>query len=78
MMVDLYYSESTIDEEVKFFDLKILFILTALLHKSRQNLKPHLNVLIEYLSFILEQAGENHIKNQELPPLYLNVSVNYI
>lgn len=69
------YSDPKIDEEVKFFDLKVLFILSAILKESRQSLKPHLNILIEYLSFILEQAAENHNKNAELPPIYLNVSI---
>lgn len=52
-----------------------MFLLSAIVQETRQNVKQHLNVLLEYLLFILEEAGENHIKNAELPPIYLNVSI---
>lgn len=63
------------NDEVKFFDLKVLFILTAVCPESRKELKKHLNTFIGYLSFILEKAAENHIKHEELPPIYLTVSI---
>lgn len=68
------YSDPNIDCEVKFFDLKVLFILTAVCPNSRNNLRKHLNVLVEYLDYILKEAAQNHIENSDLPPIYLNVS----
>lgn len=72
--LNVCFRDSKIDDEVKFFDLKILFIITAMCPESRQKLKEHINVLIEYLSCILEKAAENSIENAELPPIFLNVS----
>lgn len=71
-----YFRDLTIDDDVKFFDLKILFILTAVCPESRKVLNKHLNDLIKYLSYILIKATENHLQHEELPPLYLNVSRN--
>lgn len=72
--VKFFFSDQKINIDVKFFDLKVLFILTAIYPNSRNDLRKHLNVLVEYLDYILKEAAKNHTKHTELPPIYLSVS----
>lgn len=72
----IYFRNVAIDEDVKLFDLKILFILTALCSESRLKLRENFNIFIDYLSFMLEKAAENHKTHTELPNMYLRVSMN--
>lgn len=59
---------------MKFFDLKVLFILTAICPNSRNKLRWNLDILVEYLEYILKEVAQSHIENSDLPPIYLNVS----
>lgn len=55
--------------------MKLLFLLTALCSESRAELKKIINLLVEILQYTLQKAAENHMQHQDLPPIYLTVSI---
>lgn len=73
-----YFSrDGNIPEDVKFFDMKLLFLLSALCPGSRYKLRDEeLSTLIQILELNLQQAAENHAHNDELPPIFLTVSIS--
>ncbi|KAG5879237.1 hypothetical protein JTB14_006037 [Gonioctena quinquepunctata] len=66
------YRNKSIPDEVKFFDMKLLFLITALSPAARNEVGDMLNLLIDILRDILRKASENHVQNEDLPPIFLN------
>ncbi|KAJ8940887.1 hypothetical protein NQ318_004584 [Aromia moschata] len=67
-----HYKEPEIPEDIKFFDMKLLFLISAICPQVRDELKCELQTLIEILELILKEAAENHAHHEELPPVFLN------
>ncbi|KAJ8919466.1 hypothetical protein NQ315_016566 [Exocentrus adspersus] len=65
------YKDENIPEDVKFFDVKLLFLISALCPDSRRKLKNEIKTLIDVLEINLQRAAETHMQHDELPPIFL-------
>ncbi|KAJ8966031.1 hypothetical protein NQ317_003954, partial [Molorchus minor] len=66
------FREVQFPDDIKYFDMKLLFLISAICPEVREKLKCELQTLTELLQIILKEAAENHTKHEDLPPVFLN------
>ncbi|CAH1159707.1 unnamed protein product [Phaedon cochleariae] len=65
------YENEKIPDEVRFFDMKLFFLITALSSDARSDMKSMFDLLVNLLVEELREAADNHFEHEDLPPLYL-------
>ncbi|KAJ8952632.1 hypothetical protein NQ314_007491 [Rhamnusium bicolor] len=66
------YKDTRIPNGIKYFDMKLLFLISAICPDTRNKLKNELPTLVNILEHILKGAAEDHTRHVELPPIFLS------
>ncbi|CAH2011914.1 unnamed protein product [Acanthoscelides obtectus] len=64
--------DPNLPQEVKFFDMKLFFLLTALCPSERKELEEFQYILVKILEGILKDAAETHMHSDKLPTVFLS------
>nr|CAI5856145.1 unnamed protein product [Callosobruchus analis] len=64
--------DAELPHEVKFFDMKLFFLLTALCPAEREKLEEFQYVLVNILENILRDAAKSHMQSDKLPTVFLS------
>lgn len=75
MCTRIYSSDGSTPEEIKFMDMRLVFLITALCPEARSKAKHMIDLLIQILDDNLKKATENHLGHENLPPIFLTVRI---
>nr|CAH7724157.1 unnamed protein product [Callosobruchus chinensis] len=64
--------DAELPHEVKFFDMKLFFLLTALCPAERKKLEEFQYILVHILENILRDAAQSHMHSDKLPTVFLS------
>ncbi|XP_028134731.1 synembryn [Diabrotica virgifera virgifera] len=65
------HKNKKISDDIRFMDIRLVFLITALCPEARNKVFDMIDTFNNVLEEVLQEAAKNHLKHEDLPPIYL-------